>query len=36
MSKLETQYRNWLKNNSTEKISFHEWLEKFHPINNSN
>ena len=32
MATLETQYKNWLKDN--EPIEYSEWLEKFSEIHN--
>jgi len=32
MATLETQYKNWLKEN--EPITYSEWLEKFSEIHN--
>ena len=32
MATLETQYKNWLKEN--EQITYSEWLEKFSEIHN--
>ena len=34
MSTLETQYKNYLKENPESAFTFEEWLEKFNEINN--